>query len=145
MEMHSLQLTVTESDLEQLVRNHLLTDKPIEEFRLSIGPDGILATGLFQMFLDVRFESLWELAVRDGLACARLAGFKALGIPGNIFKSAIFKFLGDMVNQDEALSVEGDWLRVDLEKLIARYALPCRVNLTGMTTGPGVVRIEAGS
>ena len=81
MEIHRLHLALTEQDLNDLIRHHLLDDVPVEDLEIRIGPDGVRVKGVYQLFVPVSFEALWEPGVDQGRPTARLSTFKTMGMP----------------------------------------------------------------
>lgn len=144
MEIHVLKATVTEKDLSELVRRKVPKDLPVEDLQVRLGPEGVYLEGMYPLFVNVTFETLWELSVQTGLVRARLAKFKALGIPANIFKSAIMKLLEDAVRQEKSMSLAGDVVLLDLDHLLGRQGVTGRTNLRGITCLLGELVIEAG-
>lgn len=144
MEVHSLKLTITEDDLNALIRRHAPKDLPIEDLRLHIRTDGIYLKGMYPLFIDVNFEAIWELGVSNGVVGARLAQLKALGIPANIFRSAILKLLEEAVRKEASLSLKEDTIFVDFHSLLAREGLHCRLHLRALSLQLGVIEVEAG-
>ena len=99
MELHALRLSLTEQDLNDLLRKYLPKDVEVEDLRVKLSTQGIHVTGIYPFFIPVHFETIWEVGVETGHATARLASFKAMGVPGNIFKSAVVKIVEDIAKQ----------------------------------------------
>src|SRR2546425_10656187 len=96
MKIHALKLSLSEQDLNDLIRRYMPADHPIEDLAARIGPKGLTITGVYPLFINVHFETLWNIGVEQGQITARLEHFKAMGVPGNIFKSAIVKMFEDL-------------------------------------------------
>jgi hypothetical protein len=144
MEIRSLRLIVTDEDINSLVRKYLPDDLPIEDLRLTIEPHGITISGVYPLFLQVRFETQWDISVAAGMLRCRLANFHALGVPANIFKSAIVKIIEDLVKEEPWLRREDDALLVDIDRAIAQYALPARTNLSRVECQAGQLTLFSG-
>src|SRR5262249_1604628 len=129
MEIQALRMSITEQDLNEIVRRYLPPEQPLEDVQLRLSPEGIQIAGGYPFFISVKFETTWELGVVDGRAAARLAGFKAMGVPGNIFKSAIMKVIEDAAKKENWVRIEGDQVLVDLEAGCAKYAFAARLRL----------------
>src|SRR4051794_5879562 len=114
MEIQALRMLVTEPDLNDLVRRYLPPDQPLEDVHVRLEGDGIHITGQYPFFINVKFETVWEVGVVDGLAFARLAHFKAMGVPGNIFKSAILKVIEEAARKESWIRIVGEQVRADL-------------------------------
>jgi hypothetical protein len=145
MEIHSLRATLTERDLNDLAKKHLSADSPVEDVYLQLSPEGVTVKGVYPLFVNVAFETRWELCVQEGKLAARLAGFRAMGIPGNVFRSAIFKLLADAVKKKDWVTINGDWLLADLDRLLGRNGLSARTCLTHVACCAGSLTIEAGA
>jgi hypothetical protein len=144
MEIQSLRLTVTEEDLNALAKQHVPKDQPIEDLKIALAADGIHVTGQYEFFFNVHFETIWQVGVKDGLAFARLAHFTAMGIPGNIFKSAVMKEIEGVAKSEPWIRVKGDEIFADLEQAAAKFAIPMRLRLKAVTAQAGTLQIEAG-
>jgi hypothetical protein len=144
MEIQKLRLSVTEQDLNELVRRYLPKDQPVEDVQVRLTPEGVLITGKYPFFLTVKFELLWEVGVSGGLAMARLANFKAMGVPGAIFKSAIMKAIEDAAKKESWIRIAGDQVLADLEAASAKYAVAAKLRLKAISVTPGELIVEAG-
>src|SRR6267378_2836271 len=109
MEIHRLELTLTEQDLEDL--------------EIRITPSGVRVTGAYQLFVPVSFEAVWELGVDQGRPTARLSTFKTMGMPANVLKSLIMNIVADAARKERWLEVHGDAVRVDLDGLLKKKGL----------------------
>jgi hypothetical protein len=145
MEIHVLRMSISDKDLNDLIDKHLRQDQPVDELKVQISSDGVRLKGVYPLFVNVSFETHWELGVRGGKATARLAGFRALGIPGNIFKSAILKLVADAAHRHPGLEIDNDTVVLDLERLCQENGLTARINLTGVTCQDGILLLEAGN
>src|SRR5262245_17103648 len=123
MEIHSLKVTITEADLNALVQKHLDNDQPIEDLRIRIKPDGVHVKGVYPLFINVSFETHWELGIESGKVCARLVNLRALGVPGNVFKSAIVKLIADAAKGEPWLRFERDTVTVDVDQAMVENGL----------------------
>src|SRR5262249_14070561 len=144
MEIQALRVLITEDDLNSLLKEYGPKDVPLEELRLRISPEGIVVTGVYPLLVNISFETVWELSVRDGKACARLAKLKALGMPGNIFRSALLKLLGDAARTEPWLQIDGDSVVVDVDRALLAEGLRAKSNLTGFVCRDGELVIEGG-
>jgi len=144
VEVHSLRLTFTEQDLNALLRKHLPPDQPIEDLQLAISPQSLTVAGVYPLFLQVRFETRWEIGVADGRIVARLAQFKAMGVPGNIFKSAIVKILEDLARDQPWIRANEDSLILDVDAAIGLHAFPAQTHIKAIQCDSGKITILAG-
>ncbi len=145
MEIQALRMLVTEQDLNDLIRRYQPSDTPVEDVRVRLSPEGIHITGQYPFFISVKFETIWEVGVENGLAAARLAKFKAMGVPGNIFKSAIMKVIEDAARRESWVRINGDQVLADLEVACAKYAVAAKLRLKAITVRAGELLVEAGT
>jgi hypothetical protein len=144
MELHSLKLSLTEQDLNDILRKYLPKNLDVEELRVKFSDQGIHVAGVYPFFFPVRFETIWEVGVEHGHASARLASFKAMGVPGNIFKSAVVKIVEDIAKQENWIRIVGDRFLADVELGCSKYAVLAHLHLKSITVKPGALMLEAG-
>lgn len=145
MEIHALRITLTEQDLNALAKKNMRSDSPVENIQVQIAPEGVTVKGVYPMFVNVNFEAQWELGVKEGKLSARLVSLRALGMPGNIFKSALMKVIADGAKGNDGIHIQDDTLWADLNKLIAREGLGGQVYLNAIVCLAGQITFEAGS
>ncbi len=144
MELHSLKLSLTEQDLNELLRKYLPKTVELEDLRIKFDDQRIHVTGVYPFFISVRFETIWEVGVENGHASARLASFKAMGVPGNIFKSSVVKIVEDIAKQEGWIRIVGDRFLADLELGCSKYAVLANLHLKSIIVRPGTLVLEAG-
>jgi hypothetical protein len=144
MEIHSLHVLLTEQDLNELARKHMPKDVPVEDIRLRLCPDGIHVTGTYPFFINVKFETIWHISADQGKVVAQLTKFRAMGVPGNIFKSAIMKMIEDIAKKEPWIRVAGDQLIADPDHACALYAVAGKTHLKSVIVQTGLLVIEAG-
>jgi len=144
MEIHSLHVLVTEQDLNELAKQHMPKDLPVEDMRLRLSPEGVHVTGVYPFFISVKFETIWHLSAEQGKAIAQLTKFRAMGVPGNIFKSAIMKMVEDIAKKESWVKVAGDQLIADPDQAMAKYAVAAKTHLKSIIVQTGLMVIEAG-
>jgi hypothetical protein len=142
MDIHALRVSVSNQDLNQLAARHL-RDQPIEDITFRVAADGIHIKGVYPLFINVKFETHWELGLQAGKITARLAGMRAFGVPGNVFKSAIMKLVADAAHKHDWLQIENDIIVADVERLLVKNGLAVRTNFTTVACQDGVIVIEA--
>lgn len=145
MEIHALKISLTEQDLNAFAKNNLPKDSPVEKLEVHLAPEGVTVKGVYPMFVNVNFEAQWELGVKDGKISARLVSLRALGMPGNIFKSALMKVIADAAKKNEGVTVEDDMLIADLDKMLAKEGITAGTHLKALICQPGQLVIEAGA
>lgn len=144
MELHALKLSLSEQDLNDLLRKYLPKDADVEDLRVRLGAQCVHVTGTYSFFIPVRFETVWEIGVENRHLSARLASFKAMGVPGNIFKSAVVKIVEDIARQESWIRIVGDRFLADLELGCSKYAVIAHLHLKSILVQPGLVTLEAG-
>ncbi len=144
MEIHSLHVLITEQDLNDLARKHMPKDVPVEDVRLRLSPDGLHVTGVYPFFINVKFETIWHVRAEHGNVVAQLTKFRAMGVPGNIFKSAIMKMIEDIAKREQWIHVAGDQLIADPDQACGKYAVPAKTHLKSIIVQTGLLVIEAG-
>jgi hypothetical protein len=144
MEIHALHVLLTESDLNELLRKHRPRDLTIEDLRVQLTHEGVHVTGVYPFFINVRFETVWQLTVDAGKVVIRFARFKAMGVPGNIFRSAIMKMIEDVARKEPWLTVAGEQVVIDVDQACTKYAVPARTHLRSIIVQVGMLVIEAG-
>ena len=146
MEIQALKLSVPEDAVNRLLAEHLPKDVPVQKLAVRLTPEGVRVQGEYPtVFMKVAFESLWTLGVTAGQLEARLADVKVSGIPATMLRGVIFKVLKENVPNEPGISVEGETLRVDVDRALAAKGLPLKVNLRGVVCGAGNLLIEAGT
>jgi hypothetical protein len=144
MEIQALKLLVTEQDLNDVAARQLPLDEEVRNVRIRLGPEGMYVSGVYRMLVNVAFETLWALQITGGKLTARLADFKALGIPVMLFKSMVMTAVKDAITRNDAVRVDEDVVFVDVDRLLAREGLSVRTNLTGVHCRSGSLVLEAG-
>jgi hypothetical protein len=144
MELHALRLSLTEQDLNELLRKYLPKDVEVEDVRVRLADRLIHINGIYPFFIPVRFETVWEVGIESGHVSARLASFKAMGVPGNIFKSAVVKIVEDIARQEQWIRIVGDRFLADLELGCSKYAVLAHLHLKSIDVKAGVLMLEAG-
>jgi len=142
MIIHNLKLSLTEQDLNDLLRKHMPADQPIEELAVHVDPQGLKITGVYPLFINVRFETQWALGIEGGKITARLDHLKAMGVPGNIFKSAILKMIEEVAKAEKWIHAKGDTLWVDVDAGLAKYAFPAKTHFKVLECRAGVIYLE---
>jgi hypothetical protein len=143
MEIHALRATLSERDLNDLAAKHLLKHVAIEQLCIEVTPEGVRVRGAYPVLVTVSFETLWELDVEAGKVVARLTRLSALGMPMTVLKTYLLGALSGSERNGAWLQVQGDTLRIDVDRLLAGEGLEARTNLTGIRCEAGLLVIEA--
>jgi hypothetical protein len=144
MEIQALKLIITEQDVNALVQKHLPPDQPVENLQIRLTSEGAYVEGVYPLFINVPFETLWELGVHEGKVSARLTKLRAMGVPGNVFKSAVVKLIADAAESEEWLQFEKDTILVDVDRLLLKEGVIMQINLRRLVCQDGQVVVEAG-
>jgi hypothetical protein len=142
MEVHALKLSLTEQDLNDLLRKYLPAGQPIEDLSVRVSPKGLIVSGVYPLFINVHFETQWQLGLDRGQVTARLEHFKAMGVPGNIFKSAIVKMIEDLAGAEKWIRIQGDTLCIDIDGCIGKYAFTALTHLRRLDCQSGQILLE---
>jgi len=142
MEVHALKLSLTEQDLNDLLRKYLPAGQPIEDLSVRVSPKGLTVAGVYPLFINVHFETQWQLGLDRGQVTARLEHFKAMGVPGNIFKSAIVKMIEDLAGAEKWIRIQGDTLWIDIDGCIGKYAFTALTHLRRLDCQSGQIMLE---
>lgn len=135
---------MTDQDLNELLRRHLPPGLPVKDIKIAITPPGIVLQGVYPMFVNVAFETLWEPAVEQGKLTVKLSQFKAMGMGGNMFKGAILKQIAEAVQGKDFVGLVDDTLVLDLDRLLQRNGVMAKTNLTRVGCEAGRIVLEAG-
>ncbi|HWG46789.1 MAG TPA: hypothetical protein VN688_28760 [Gemmataceae bacterium] len=145
MDIHTLKLSITEEEINTLVAEFPSSDSAVENLRVRLTPEGIVAFGDYPaMLMKMAFETLWEVKGAGSVVEARLASIKVSGLPAKMLRGVLLKTIRDMTAQEPGVRVEDESIRIDLSKHTAIQRLRLRVNLTGVRCSSGNLVIEAG-
>ena len=143
MEIRSLRALLTEKDLNDLAAKHSPADMPVKDIAVKIAGNELAVTGVYPMFVKVKFELTWEIGVREGKAAVKLTACKAFGMPGSMIKGIVMKTVTTAVKNEAAVTVDGDTILVDVDRLLTKNGLATTTNLTAITCRDGGLWIEA--
>ncbi|MGH7171569.1 MAG: hypothetical protein ACRELG_14935 [Gemmataceae bacterium] len=145
MEIHTLKLSVTEQELNELVSQAPSGKNAVENLRVRLTPEGIVVLGDYPaMFMKMAFETLWEVKGIGSIVEARLASVKVSGLPAGMLRGVLIKTLRDLLAKEPGVRVTDESIRVDLSTHTALQRLRLRVHLTEVRCTSGNLVIEAG-
>lgn len=145
MEIHTLKLSVTEEELNALVKELPPGKSAVENLRVRLTPEGILILGDYpSMFMKMAFETLWAVQGVGSVVEAKLASIKVSGLPAGMLRGVLLKTIRDLLAHEPGVRVAEDTIQVDLSQHTAMQRLRLRVNLTSVRCGPDGLVIEAG-
>jgi hypothetical protein len=123
---------------------HILAQNPqLKELRIWFTPEGAHLSGVYHMVVNIPFEATWELSAREGNLAARLGELKVSGLGGGMLKPAVLSALRDAVKKEDGIQLDGDTLLVDVDRVLGKYGLLLRSNLTSVQCGAGNVVVES--
>jgi hypothetical protein len=145
MEIHTLKLSITEQELNELVAEAPSGKSTVENLHVRLTPAGIVVLGDYPiMFMKVGFETLWEVKGIGSIVEAHLTSIKVSGLPAGKLRGVLVKALRDLLAKEPGISVTDESIQVDLSKHTTLQKLRLRVHLTGVHCSPGKLVIEAG-
>jgi hypothetical protein len=145
MDIHTLNVSITEEEINTLVAEFPPSDSAVENLRVRLTPEGIVVFGDYPaMLMKMSFETLWEVKGIGSVVEARLASIKVSGLPAKMLRGVLLKTIRDMTAREPGIRVEDESIRVDLSKHTALQRLRLRVNLIGVRCSLGHLVIEAG-
>jgi hypothetical protein len=144
MIVHALKLSLSEQDLNELLQKYMSPDQTVEDMAVRVHPEGLSICGVYPLFINVNFETHWQISLERGQITLRLARFKAMGVPVNIFKSAIVKMIEDLAGTEPWIRFENDAVRFDIDGCLIKYAFPARTNFKSLVCEKGQIVIEGG-
>jgi len=146
MEILSLKVALAEEDVNNLVTKHLGGDQPVRDLKVRLTPEGARVSGTYPVtFFNVRFDTLWTLAVSGREVAARLADLQVAGAPAGMVRGTLMEVLAANLDREEGLRVDGETVLVDLDVLLSRLGLVSRTNLTAVRCEAGRVIVEGGT
>ena len=146
MEIQSLRVSLAEEDVNQLLKDHLPKEYAVENPRVRITTEGVLFSGEYPtIFVKVPFETLWEMAVVNGLLLAKLAAIKVSGVPASMFRGVLMDVIQEAVAREAGVHLEDEAIHINLEEAARARKLPLRIKLKRVEHSSGVLIIEAGS
>ena len=145
MEIHTLKLSVTEDELNALVRELPSGKSTVENLRVRLTPEGIVILGDYPaLFMKMAFETLWVVKGIGSIVAAQLASVKVSGLPAGMLRGVLLKTIRDLADHEPGVCVEGESILVDLSKHTVGQRLGLRINLTGVRCSLEELVIEAG-
>lgn len=145
MHIHTLKLSVTEDELNELVTTLSSEKNAVQNLRVRLTSEGILVLGEYPtMLMRMAFETLWEVKGVGTIVKARLAAVKVAGLPAAMLRAVLLKTLRDLVAREPGVNVVEESIHVDLSKHTAIQKLRLNIHLTAVNCAPGSLMIEAG-
>lgn len=145
MEIQSLKITMTEADLNALLKKLKPGDAPIENLEVQLAPEGLTIKGVYPMFMKVSFEAQWEVGIKEGNIAAKLNSLRAMGMPGNLFKSALMGIIDNAAKDKPGIRIDGDTILVDLDAVLKGEGIEAQTRLSAIDCQAGQITIIAGT
>jgi hypothetical protein len=146
MDIHTLKIYATDTELQELAQKLLPPDAPVKNFAIKASPDGVRVSGeIATPMLPVPFESLWQPAVEGGRVVARLAALSAAGFPATPLRALVLDILKSQV-KEPFIEVQDEAVVVDVQDLVKRQNLPValRFEVRAVRCLEGGIEAEAG-
>jgi hypothetical protein len=139
MEIQLLKLSVDDTDLNEMASQAFVWPDAIRDIHVAVRPEGIKVTGVYQQFVGIPFQMLWQISVSDGKLVSRIervtAGFFNVGF----IKNYLLKLIASATN-----SVIRDGMLVfDVDALVADKGWPVRLNFTSIRCTLGSLILES--
>ncbi len=145
MEIVSLKAWVSEDDLNGVITKNLASDESVRDLKVRLLPEGVRVTGAYRVaFFNVRFDTLWALAVQGREVAARLADLSVAGAPAGMVRGALLEMIASHLAREEGARVEGESIIIDPDAMLAAFGMSARTNLRAVRCEAGRVVIEAG-
>jgi hypothetical protein len=145
MEIQTLRMLLAEQDVNQVLKDHLPKEYAIENPRVRISAEGVLFAGEYPtVFVKVPFETLWELAVVNGLLLAKLAAIKVSGVPASMFRGVLMDVIQEAVAREAGVHLEDEIIHINIVEAARARKVPLRMTLKSVQHSAGVLVIEAG-
>ena len=154
MEIEALRLTVSDKDLNEMIKSWMPEDVPVSAMKARIKADGISLSGTYhyeanlpllgKKTLNVDFETLWELGVTKDKIVSTLSDFEAAGLPAGVLKGVLMKTIATGVEEDPTIEVSDESVAVDLDRLLADKGIPIKTRIKALDAKKGSLTVVAG-
>jgi hypothetical protein len=139
MEIQLLKLSVDDADLNEMALQAFVWPDAIRDVYFAVKPEGVRVTGVYQHFVGIPFQMLWQISVSDGKLVARIERMRAGFFNIGFIKNYLLKFIAAAMN-----SVICDGMLVfDVDALIADKGWPVRLNFTSIRCTLGSLILES--
>lgn len=143
MNIESLVVHITDSDLNDLIERYALADEHLDELSARIETGGVVLTGTARWKArTVSFEATLAPAVDGTAVVAVLSRLKALGGLAGIFKGTIVKMITRDLADIPGLTSIKNGVRFDSAVFMTTHGMTADIRRLTLTTGPGSLRLE---
>ena len=139
MEIQRLELGVSDADLNQLASRIFVWPDALRDIGFAVTPEGVRFTGIYQQFIRIPFQMLWQLAISEGKVIGRIERMRAGFISLGFFKVYLLKHIAVATN----IAIRNGMLVFDVDALLADKGWPVRLNLTSIRCTMGSLIIES--
>lgn len=140
MDIESLRLVATETELNYLMVKLVPEMKNIRDLHLKLLHTGVSVSGTYQTVIGVPFETLWEVFIQDGKIAARLKGLRTGAFGIGLLKGYVIDAIASATS---IVAVQGETLLFDVDLFLERKGVPLRTNLTAVRYGNGSLLFES--
>jgi hypothetical protein len=145
MHIHTLKMSVTEQELNELVAALPSGKNIVQNLRVRLTSEGVIVLGEYPtMLMKMAFETLWEVKGVGSIVEARLATVKVAGLPAAMLRTVLLKTLRDLLAREPGVRVVEESIHVDLSRHTAIQRLRLNIHLTAVQCNQGKLLIEAG-
>src|SRR5688572_25761113 len=139
MEIQLLKLSVSDADLNQLASRIFVWPDAIRDVGFAVTPEGVRVTGIYQQFIRIPFQMLWQLSVSQGkvIGCIErlTAGFISLGF----FKEFLLMHIAAPTN----IAIHNGMLVFHVDALLADNGWSVRLNFVSIRCTLGNLILES--
>ena len=139
MEIQLLKLSVDDADLNEMAPQVFVWPDAIRDIHFAVRPEGVRVTGVYQQFVGIPFQMLWQISVSHGMLVARFervtAGFFNVGF----IKNYLLKFIAAATNS----VIRDGMLLFDIDAFIADKGWPVRLNFISVRSTLGSLVLES--
>ena len=139
MEIKRLELSVSDADLNQLASGIFVWPDVIRDVGFAATPEGVRVTGIYQQFIRIPFQMLWQLSISEGKVIGRIERMRAGFISLGFCKGYLLKHIAAATN----IAIRNGMLVFDVDALLADKGWPVRLNLTSIRCTMGSLIIES--
>ena len=139
MEIQLLKLSVNDMDLNRLASQTLVWPDAIRNVHFAVVPEGVRVTGVYQQFIGISFQMLWQLSVSEGKVIGRIERVRA----GFISVGFIKDYLLNLIAAATHIVIRNRMLVFDIDALLADKGWPVRVNLISIRCILGSLILES--
>ena len=129
MEIVTLNLVITEDDLNRLLIKFVAAPPKIGNLYLHVKSDGLSLAGIYETFLPIPFDTQWHMFVDNGKIAARCSAIRAVGIRLDFLKGYMLRALS---STSAILEVDEESLVFDVDRFLEEKAVPTKTNLTSI-------------